>query len=54
MNDTLGFKDIAEVTEPFEPSYTEEFKSYMEKSIRESILNAAKAWKKAKDIIINV
>ncbi len=52
MEDIKGFEDIAEKVEPFNPTYTDEFCEYMEKSIRESKINAAKALISARDIII--
>ena len=54
MEETLSFEDLAEKVEPFNPTYTDEFCGYMEKSIRESRLNEARAWLSARDIIINI
>lgn len=56
MEETLNFEDLAEKVEPWTPSeeFIKDFQEYMEKSVRESRLNEARAWLSARDIIINI
>jgi hypothetical protein len=36
MEDTLSFEDMATECKPFEPTYTEEFRQYMQESVNAS------------------
>jgi len=48
----LAFEDLAESIEPFNPSYTEDFRKYMEESIRRSQIAAFEAERSAAKILI--
>ena len=54
MEEIKGFEDIADKVEPWTPSeeFLRDFQKYMENSIRESKINAAKALISARDIVI--
>ena len=52
MEECKSFYDLAEKVESFEPDYTDEFIEYMEESIRQSIINEARAIESASKIII--
>ena len=54
MEEFKSFYDLAEKVEPWNPSkeFLEEFQKYMEESIRQSRINAAKAFISSRDIII--
>ena len=54
MKDTLSFEDMATECKPFEPSYTEEFRQYMQESINASRKAHAEAIQSASNIIINL
>ena len=54
MEECKSFYDLAENVEPWNPSkeFLEEFQKYMEESIRQSIINEARAIESASKIII--
>ena len=54
MEECKSFYDLAEKVEPWNPSkeFLEEFQKYMEESIRQSIINEARAIESASKIII--
>ena len=60
MEKCKSFEDLAReqggTVTPWNPSeeFTRELEEYMEKSVRESKIMAAEAWKSARDIIINI
>lgn len=60
MEKCKSFEDLAReqggTVTPWNPSeeFMREFEKYMEKSVRESRINAAEAWKSAADIFINL
>lgn len=54
MEDTLSFEDMAIECKPFEPSYTEEFRQYMQKSIEESRKAHVEAVQSISNIIITL
>ena len=60
MEKCKSFEDLAReqggTVTPWNPSeeFMREFEEYMEKSVRESRINAAEAWKSAANIFINL
>lgn len=54
MEEFKSFYDLAEKVEPWNPSkeFLEDFQKYMEESIRQSIINEARAIESASKIII--
>ena len=54
MEDTSSFEDMALECKPFEPTYTEEFRQYMQKSIEESRKAHAEAVQSISNIIVTL
>lgn len=52
MDQCLSFKDLATSVEPFTPSFTEDFRKYMEDSIRQSQIAAFEAERSATKVLI--
>lgn len=54
MEETKSFYDLAEKVEPWNPSeeFLEDFRKYMEESIKQSRINMAKAIESASKIFI--
>ena len=48
----LTFEDLAESIEAFNPSYTEDFRKYMEDSIKRSQIASFEAERSAAEILI--
>lgn len=52
MDQCLSFKDLATFVEPFNPSFTEDFRKHMEDSIRQSQIASFEAEHSAAKILI--
>ena len=52
MEVLLTFEDLAESIEPFNPLYTEDFRKYMEDSIRRSQIASFEAERSAAKVLI--
>lgn len=52
MEQCLSFKDLATSIEPFSPSFTEDFRKYIEDSIRRSQIASFEAERSAAKVLI--